>query len=151
MTKALAKQNSNPIKLCTSGPEEPAEAPYHMKGKERITKRQLWWNSYCGPHMIIFGHYRRRLPASVGIENERFIPRRERTAPDPFEGITYDRWLGQSMCIDYSVGGRYYDRQQNIEEGHSGKALCALRITRTGHEAGRHELWFDTGQRLSPN
>ena len=55
------------------------------------------------------------------------------------------------MCIDYPVGGRYYDRQQRIEEGHSGKSLCALRITRTNTELGHHELWFDTGQRLIPN
>lgn len=151
MTQALTRQNGNPVKLCTSGPEEPAQQPYYMKGKERITKRHHWWKSYTGQHQIIFGHYWRKLPASLGIGVERFTPRREQTAPDPFKETPYDKWLGRSMCIDYSVGGRYFDRQQRIEEGHSGKSLCALRITRIKHELGQHELWFDTGQRLTPN
>ena len=151
MTKELAKQNSNPVKVCTSGLELAAEAPYYIKGKMRYTKRQIWWQSYHGEQNIIFGHYWRRLPPSIGIETERFIPLKERSAPDPFKDIPHDKWLGSSMCIDYSVGGRYYDRQQNIEEGHTGKSLCALRITRSNHEKGHHELWFDTGQRITPN
>jgi hypothetical protein len=147
--RELLRQNNNPVKLCTSGIEMVAEKPYHIKGKLRHTKRVHWWKNYAGGKKIIFGHYWRKLPRSLGVRSESCIPPKEYGAPDPFDGTHYDSWLGESMCIDYSVGGRYYDRQQNIEEGHSGKCLCALRITRSKDELGQHELLFDTGQRFT--
>jgi hypothetical protein len=148
MIKALAKQNNNPIKVCTSGIELAAQKTFYVKGKVRYTKRAIWWKGYDGEKQIIFGHYWRKLPASVGISFEDYTPPKERNTPNPFDGTNYAQWLQNSMCIDYSVGGRYYDRQKNIEEGHSGKCLCALRITRKENELGTHELFFDTGQQI---
>lgn len=149
MGKELAKQNNNPIKVCTSGIELAAQKTFYIKGKVRYTKRAIWWKAYEGDKQIIFGHYWRKLPPSVGIKFEDFTPPKERKTPNPFDGTHYGQWLQNSMCIDYSVGGRYYDRQKNIEEGHSGKCLCALRITRKDNELGTHQLFFDTGQQIA--
>ena len=58
-----------------------------------------------------------------------------------------DEWLGPNqdcMCIDYSVGRRFWERHIGLPEGHTGSFLAALQIT---EEAGKitSSLIFDNG------
>ena len=150
MTKALTRQNGNPVKLCTSGPEEPAKEPYYMKGKERITKRQHWWKTYEGQHQVIFGHYWRKLPASMGIEPERFTPRRERTAPEPFKETLTINGLAEACASTIQLVGATMIGNNALKKDTVERACVHCDHT-DQYRMGHHGLWFDTGQRLIPD
>ena len=96
--KELKHQNENPVKLLTSGPEEPSAEPVVVGGKKRHLKRVEWWKTYHDT-FCVFGHY------SI-IDGQ-------------------PRGNGSSFCIDYGVSRRWTERRKGISSGFTFK-LAAL-------------------------
>ncbi len=114
-------QNSDPLKLLTSGPERPIgpqKNPRYLAGKWRILERSPWWQQDADPRAVVFGHYWRRRPDSD-------LPGKS----EVFEEDGPWHWLGphrQAFCIDYCVGYRFMARYHGKEPGKTG-ALAAMR------------------------
>lgn len=126
----LARQNDNPVKLLTSGPEARAEEPFEAMGQVRHERRVAWWRDYPGP-LCLFGHYWRiLLPHEV--DGDRL-----------FTGIPLDATLGRgaAMCIDYSVGKRFLECAAPDFAGVFQTRLAALRLP-------ERVLIFDNGETL---
>lgn len=96
----LERQNKNPVKLLTSGPEERTDEPIETGGKIRYERRVEWWNDYRGV-FCVFGHY---------------------SIPDG-----RDRGNASAFCVDYGVGKRWMERREGKSSGFSFK-LAALRF-----------------------
>lgn len=113
----LARQNENPVKLLTSGPEAPADAPFEAMGQIRHERRVAWWRDYTGP-LCVFGHYWRIL-----------LPHEE-DGDRLFIGVPLDATLGRgmAMCVDYSVGKRFMERAAPNFSGVFRTRLAALRL-----------------------
>lgn len=97
------RQNAHPIKVLTSGLEEPAKDRFFAGGKWRLETRTPWWNHYDGT-MCVVGHYwRSRTGAHHG------------KGPDLFAGTDPLAPLGRGnvMCVDYSIGKRAAERAAN--------------------------------------
>jgi hypothetical protein len=119
--KEAAEQNSQPVKLLTSGPERPiaaGTAPAWLAGKWRLLERDPWWEHDEDERAVVFGHYWRRRPSATSERK-----------PNIFEGIDPTAWFGprkQAFCVDYSVGyrlkARHYGHDPRIDHG-----LAALR------------------------
>jgi hypothetical protein len=119
--KQVAEQNSQPIKVLTSGLERPiaaGTAPRWLSGKWRLLERDPWWEHEDDERSVVFGHYWRRRP-SARVDGK----------PDPFDGIAPTAWFGncgQAFCIDYSVGYRLKARHAG-QDPHTNYGLAALR------------------------
>jgi hypothetical protein len=113
----LARQNDNPVKLLTSGPEALAEQPFEAMGQLRHERRIAWWRDYTGS-LCLFGHYWRILLPHE-IDGDRL-----------FTGIPLSATLGKgdAMCIDYSVGKRFLERAAPGFQGMFQTRLAALRL-----------------------
>jgi len=118
------QQIGNPVKLLSSGPEEPlppGEKPYHVGGKWRMTVRVPWWERYQQSTPVIFGHYWRK-------------PDPESGEPDEYNvlgEVSPVAWLGPRQncyCVDLSVGRRYKERISEHVSGRSIGCLAALRL-----------------------
>ncbi|HEY7309981.1 MAG TPA: metallophosphoesterase [Gemmataceae bacterium] len=126
----LARQNENPVKFLTSGPEARAEQPFEAMGKIRNESRVAWWHEYAGP-LCAFGHYWRiMLPEEVD---------KEQLFTDVSLNATLGR--GDAMCIDYSVGKRFKERVAPGFAGVFRTRLAALRLP-------ERVLIFEDGSRL---
>jgi hypothetical protein len=117
----LAEQSGNPVKLVTSGPEEPTPSPFFAGGKWRFVRRRRWWEDEAESPRVVIGHYWRNrgaelsapsMPAEAGAE-----PARPEVPPvrpdDVFEGVDPRNWMGhrrRAFCVDYSVGRRCVER-----------------------------------------
>jgi len=114
---ALARQNDNPVKLLTSGPEARADEPFEAMGQMRHERRVAWWLDYIGP-LCVFGHYWRILLAHE-VDGDRL-----------FTGIPLHAALGRgaAMCVDYSVGKRFLERAAADFAGVFQTRLAALRL-----------------------
>jgi hypothetical protein len=126
----LARQNDNPVKLLTSGPEARADKPFEAMGKIRHERRVAWWHEYAGP-LCVFGHYWRvTLPGEV--DNEHL-----------FTDVPLNATLGRggAMCIDYSVGKRFKERVAPGFAGVFRTRLAALRFP-------ERVLIFDDGEQM---
>jgi|APFre7841882724_1041349.scaffolds.fasta_scaffold00028_10 hypothetical protein len=133
--EATERQNSNPVKLITSGPEDRSDRPTWAGGRWRMTARSRWWNQYREAPAVVMGHYW-RLDA--------------RAKPDEITG-DWDyplgdcgpyEWMGplrNVFCVDYSVGGRYAERARGGAPPFQTR-LAALRWP-------ERELQFDDGER----
>ncbi len=102
------RQMRNPVRVTTSGPERVAREPFWANGKWRMCDRVRWWDEYADPVPVIVGHYWRKARAGDG-------PDLSGGKPDLFGGSPHDAWLGRDrkvFCVDYSVGGRYLERDQ---------------------------------------
>lgn len=142
----LFKQNEHPLKVVSSGLEEPllaGEPTYFIGGNWRQLKRTRWWDQYRDQEIVIFGHYWRRMPKPPGAP---LIPKRDiedvPQSPPPPKIFTekHNQWLGpmqNCMCIDYSVGRRYYERFFGLKLGDSGCFLTSLRCTRKPESSGQ--------------
>jgi hypothetical protein len=133
--EATMLQNGNPVKVLTSGLEAPASDPSWAGGQWRMTQRSRWWNEYTDARAVITGHYwRRDLRASPeDVTGDWDYPLGDY---GPYE------WMGPRrnvFCVDYSVGGRYVERQQGREPPFQTR-LAALRWP-------ERELVFDDGER----
>jgi len=95
----LFRQNHNPVKLLTSGPEERSDKPFESGGKTRNEKRVHWWNDYQGTFCVL-GHY---------------------SIPDG-----QPRGNDSTFCIDYGVGKRWTERREGKAHGFKLK-LAAFR------------------------
>jgi hypothetical protein len=119
--KQVAEQNSQPIKVVTSGLERPIAAgttPRWLSGKWRLLERDPWWEHEDDDRSVVFGHYWRRRP-SAKVDGK----------PDPFDAIPPTAWFGnrgQAFCIDYSVGYRIKARHAG-QNPHTNYGLAALR------------------------
>ncbi|SDM25690.1 Calcineurin-like phosphoesterase [Oryzisolibacter propanilivorax] len=102
------KQMFNPLKVLTSGVEQPAVAPFFTSGKWRFAKRVPWWDDYSDATPVVVGHYWRRLEAA---DREAL----GKGDADLFAAIDPLHWHGRRgnvFCVDFSVGGRWATRQQ---------------------------------------
>jgi hypothetical protein len=126
----LVRQNENPVKLLTSGPEEKAPEPFLAMGKLRHERRAAWWHGYSGP-LCVFGHYW-RITLPDEIDNERL-----------FTNVPVNATLGRgdAMCIDYSVGKRFMERATPGFNAVFHTRLAALRLP-------ERVLIFENGERL---
>ena len=83
----LERQNRNPVKVLTSGPERRAPMPFVAGGKTRYAERVRWWESVSEDQpFCVFGHY--GLPVDGEHGNHR------------------------ALCADYRVGKRWEERRQ---------------------------------------
>jgi hypothetical protein len=120
--RQMRKQNSQPVKVLTSGPERPipgGQSPRFLSGKWRLLERHHWWDDDTDERAVVFGHYWRHRPGSHGLGGK----------ADPFDGIQPTHWFGkkqQAFCVDYSVGQRYKPRHvgEDLRKDHG---LAALR------------------------
>jgi hypothetical protein len=126
----LARQNDDPVKLLTSGPETRADKPFEAMGQLRQERRVAWWREYEGP-LCVFGHYWRILLPDED-DNDQLFP-----------GVPLNATLGRdsAMCIDYSVGKRFKERVAPSFDGVFQTRLAALRLP-------ERVLFFDNGQQL---
>ncbi len=127
----LALQNDNPMKLITSGPERRAAEPYFASDKQRQEARHPWWDDYNGEGWLVFGHYWRVPVTGLQMHNGLF-------SNYPLHSTVGN---GNALCIDYSVGGRWYDRSQGRLSGPYTGRLAALRWP-------ERTLVFDDGEQV---
>lgn len=131
-----ACQAGNPIRILTSGKEEPAAQPFWAGGKWRMVHRVKWWETYDDPTPVIVGHYWRRYS-----EAQTFVG--DKDGPDVFDGIEPHHWMGKLRnvyCVDFSVGGRPAERRSGAVPPYLCK-LAALRVPEweVMHDDG--EVW----------
>jgi len=116
--RVLARQNQNPVKVLTSGLEERNQRAFEAGATVRHTARTRWWDSYDQEAFVVFGHYWR-------------IPVLGKAGPDPLfdaDKLYQAHGRGNSMCIDYSVGGRWLERiRRATAEGRFATHITALR------------------------
>lgn len=129
----MARSRANPVRMLTSGIEQPVSVPFFAAGRWRFTGRCTWWNDYHGDTPVVVGHYWRSWqpqPAKHG---------REHLFPE-----NGNAWLGARrnvFCVDFSVGARWRDRKNThaIAPEHSRFRLAALRWP-------ERVLMFDNGE-----
>ena len=148
----LTSQNENPIKILTSGKEE-ASGKYYTGGKDRVTRRTKWWDKYNEEPYVVFGHYWRTLPPTADYKGQP-IPEDllqigdKKNIPKIFDPSQPFSLLGPNqncMCIDYSVGRRFWERHNHFPLGSTGTALGALRF-RTKNGQLSLSLLFENGE-----
>lgn len=107
----LAEQRNDPYRVLTSGQEEaipPDEDLFFVGGKWRLVRRARWWDRYDDAPAVVVGHYwRRRGPLNTD-------------KPDLFDAEPTFGWTGPRgnvFCVDYSVGRRFLERQQQARRG----------------------------------
>jgi hypothetical protein len=130
----MAHQMMNPLRVLTSGVEQKCEHSFYAGGKWRFVERCTWWNKYEDDIPVVIGHFWRKMQDEV-MENS--------TENNVFEGVAPLEWHGAKgnvYCVDYSVGGRFIERNQGIELG-SNTVLAALRWP-------ENELVLENGQIL---
>ena len=99
--------------------------------------------------MVIFGHYWRRGSVDPTLSADLLNPKEKANIPPLFTEDFYS-WLGPKkncMCIDYSVGRRFWERYSNLKEGQTGSFLAALQITQT-QGSFSYTLLFDDGEKI---
>lgn len=157
--RALKEQNDNPVKVLSSGKEKglgEGEKPFEAGGRIRTIKRAQWWTEYDEEPFVVFGHYWRKLPPEVDHQ-ERKLEVKD-LDPDDKSGIPplFDKdqpysLLGPKqncMCIDYSVGKRFWERHRGFPLGSTGTALAALRFFKSKENGLLSlSLLFDTGRK----
>lgn len=150
-------QNINPVRVITSGMEEPVkrlppelydeplseadEEPFFAGGKWRMVRRMKWWNTYRGSRPVIFGHYWRNF-ATPDLESV------GKYGPDLFAGIEPHHWMGASdnvYCVDFSIGMR----SATADSAQSGQ-LAAVRfpewvVMHDGHDNGHEGIAIESG------
>jgi hypothetical protein len=132
-----ASQQGNAVKVLTSGVERRAVRPFFSSHKWRFVERVGWWDEYQEDIPVIVGHYWRRAVAS----NRSAVGKGDK---DLFAGIRPAEWHGARknvFCVDFSVGGRWHERQAKAKLGMVYK-LAAMRWP-------ERELVFDTGERTA--
>ncbi|MCE9590548.1 MAG: metallophosphoesterase [Planctomycetes bacterium] len=128
----LIRQNQNPIKFITSGPEHRVAEAFEIAGKLRNEARSRWWDRYEEGPMCVFGHYSRAMVPGAVHNDGLFAGAGEFATLGPNGG--------KAVCIDYSVGYRFRERKAGNTAGPFIGRLAALRWP-------ERELVFDCGQR----
>ncbi len=114
-------QMANPFRVLTSGIEKTMDRPFYASGKWRHVQRISWWNDYADDVPVIIGHYWRRKSSDDCFLN----------ADEPYvfgstEPCSWHGLKNNVFCVDYSVGGRFQERNDNVPLG-THTALTALR------------------------
>ena len=125
-------QMANPVALLTSGAERPANEPFWAGGKWRMVERVKWWETYRDEVPVVIGHYWRRFSEAGKVMMDKH-------GPDLFAGVEPHHWMGARTnvyCVDFSVGGRYVEREAGRQAFHC--KLAALRVPewRVVHDDG---------------
>lgn len=117
------KQMLNPLKVLTSGVEQPGTVPFFSGGKWRFAERKAWWDAYADATPVVVGHYWRRVrPIDRGAVGKGDVDLFENTHPYAWHGQR-----GNVFCVDFSAGGRWLERKSSgAIVGHDFK-LAALR------------------------
>lgn len=116
----IAHQMRNPLRVLTSGVEGKCDMPFYASHKWRYVERVAWWNQYTDAVPVIVGHYWRRIDGDST---------RNKDETNVFENVSPTSWhgaRGNVFCVDFSVGGRYKERNRQLPVG-SESALAALR------------------------
>jgi hypothetical protein len=114
--RELTHQNTNPVRLLTSGRESVTPVPVVINEKPRYRLRDPWWERYNEEPLVVFGHYWR-----IGIPGEMH-------EQQLFRGKPRHALLGRTMCVDYSVGRRFRERLDHPPFGPYRTSLGALRL-----------------------
>lgn len=132
--KECAKQMTNPIRILTTSSMQMAKAPYFGGGKWRMAERDPWWDNYEDEKPVVIGHFWRQ-----------FNPKIQRISgvfgKDLFEDIAPHAWMGRGKnvyCVDYSVGQRHMERQNEKDKASFYGKLAALRMP-------EREVMYDDG------
>jgi hypothetical protein len=113
----LIRQNRNPLKVLTSGPEVRSLAPAEINGKVRNEMRVPWWEWYGGSMLVVFGHYwRGLLPGDDKLHLFAGYDRAEMLGP------------GNAFCVDLSAGKRFRERLRPGFSDSYVTHLAALRL-----------------------
>lgn len=116
----LLHQDKNPIRLLTSGVEKRIVEPFFVGGSWRFCQRFSWWDEYHSEKAVVIGHYWRKIKEikkDSKLKDESF-----------FDDLPFNSWHGfkkNVFCVDYSVGARFLERNQNLKLGSNTK-LAAL-------------------------
>lgn len=131
----MAHQMMNPLRMLTSGLEQKATEAFYAGAKWRFVERCTWWNEYKEDVPVIIGHFWRKM-------NDEALEKT--TENNVFEGVGPLEWHGAKnnvFCVDYSVGGRFIERQKEGVEPGENTVLAALRWP-------ENELVLETGEKL---
>jgi hypothetical protein len=130
-------QDSNPVRLITSGVERVARQPFYASGKWRFVDRTPWWETYKSEVPVIMGHYW-RWPSREARESH------SRGETDLFQLRRANEWLGplrNVFCVDFAVGARHKERGSGVVSSFK----CRLGAMRWPER----ELTFDDGEFMS--
>ncbi|WP_323018705.1 metallophosphoesterase [Castellaniella sp.] len=130
------QQRFNPIKRMTSGIEARSAQPFYSGHRWRYSDRIAWWDQDPDPTPVVVGHYWRLFQPPKQPDAWRYSRL--------FQNITPTAWHGsqrQAYCIDYSVGARWNERQQQKSTNTTQYRLAALLWP-------ERQLVFDDGQQL---
>lgn len=128
------RQMLNPVRVLPSGPERTTDRQFFANGKWRFCDRVKWWSEYTAATPVVFGHYWRGNRES-GVSGGK---------PDLFEGSEPGDWLGPERnvyCVDFSVGGRFRERQLRAQRPDSGPFVTRLGAVRWPER----DIVFDDG------
>lgn len=103
------EQTGNPVRVLTSGLEEPCAQPFWANGKWRFVRRMKWWERYEDDVPVIMGHYWRRFSEAPTVLKD------EKDGPDLFEGIEPQHWMGRRRniyCVDFSIGNKPIEKKK---------------------------------------
>ena len=125
----LLEQNSNPVKVATSGLEGYAPRRFFASGRWRTLERIKWWDREPPPsgRLVVVGHFWRRFMSEIHAGQQNNTP----SGPDMFPGYRPEELLGPGkgvMCVDFAVGVRFEERGRGLPEGALGTNLGALRL-----------------------
>lgn len=130
-------QNGNPVRVLTSGIEQPVATPFFSTGRWRLLGRVRWWEQYDDPVAVIFGHYWRRPNGAARLRHKGGIHGLFDEHPD-------EAWLGpagNAFCVDHCVGLRFAERAEGVTSDFGGR-LSAMRWP-------ERELVMDNGRRVT--
>ncbi|CAN5194418.1 hypothetical protein BH10PSE17_BH10PSE17_18990 [soil metagenome] len=130
------QQMGNPLRVLTSGAERLTQVPFFASGHWRFVERVRWWDDYDDATPVVIGHYWRAFDPHDRIMHGK-------GEFDPFNDIAPLAWMGKRrnvFCIDYSVGGRFIERNLKRPLG-STTRLGALRWP-------ERTVVFETGEAL---
>ena len=108
------------MRALVSGSEEPVSEPFYAGARWRFTGRSAWWEQYHDDVPVVMGHYW-RLWTSHSASKSRHA------GLMPADGRAWFGAKNNVFCIDFSIGARWRDRQQNIAPAQSKFHLAALR------------------------
>jgi hypothetical protein len=115
--RKLIRQNRNPVKLLTSGPEVRSLGPVVINVKTRYEMRVPWWEWYGERVLCVFGHYwRGLLPGDDALHLFTAYDRAELLGP------------GNAYCVDLSAGKRFRERLRPEFADRYVTHLAALRL-----------------------
>ena len=135
-----AMQMDNPLKVLTSGVERKlpdSSKVFRAGGKWRFVERVAWWDEYDEKVPVVIGHYWRSFNNNVN-------PEAEKEEANLFGSVDPLAWHGKHnnvFCIDFSVGKRWKERCEGVNNNYSGR-LAALRWP-------ERTLMFDDGVALA--